>query len=172
MKKFVSAWAQGKFDYFYQINIHLKINYSCNRQQNPKPGRPSWGNYNCSGKEGEMVREGWGDIRSGWGGRKSLRWLAFASCSGGYRASIILLINWETELNHYNSIGIWLILQNGTVKWRSHYCAIRGYREWKRKYQDGLHCFGKYAWYWQLKKVLSEVHSSASVAFRHDHYWA
>ena len=62
MKKFVSAWAQGKFDYVYQINIHLKINYSCNHQQNLKA---------CKAFLRELLLQwedregGWGDIRGG-----------------------------------------------------------------------------------------------------------
>lgn len=57
MQKFVAAGAQGKFDYVYQINIHLEINDSCNHQQNPKA---CWalGKDHCRGKEGQGVCEG------------------------------------------------------------------------------------------------------------------
>ena len=88
--------------------------------------------------------------------------------------SLILLINRETEPNHYDSIGI----QLNAAEWHCamkvmHKWALQGCCEWKRKYQDCVHCFGK-AEYLQLKKVLrlksrvQQVWLSAMITIGHN----
>lgn len=37
----------------------------------------------------------------------ALRWRAFLHAQGAIE-SIDVFLNWETELNHHNSLGIWL----------------------------------------------------------------
>lgn len=146
MQKFVAAWAQGKFDYVYQINIHLEINDSCNHQQNPKA---CWalGKDHCSGREGRKgqgVCEGRLERSQRVDEEDISGSVAFPWCSGGQTPSLILLINWGTELNHSDGIGIWLKAAERHCGMEStHRYATQGCCQWKENARTLCSSLGK-----------------------------
>lgn len=125
VKKFVSTRAPGKFDDFYQISIHLRINYSCNHQQSHKAcwaflrELPLWleGRGVCGGRLGRLLRgaEG-GNLRDGLPSLHTQE-----ACGTNKPHSAYKLGDRTKSLQWYRHMAEWSWTQlNSVVKWRSH----------------------------------------------------